>query len=234
MSERTIYDAHCPLCGHHPVCQQDDAPTPYYCHNCNRGFAEPVGHSRSCPMLTPGSDDACTCALKERLKINTLEWAVGIKDKQLLEFSDEITRSGEKIAELEQANLKAHTFGMTWHQTWLLSRGDAFDKDAWLKEYVRVFELADDNHSLRTEIAAALDSIPTEFQVRVREGGAEENLPASLAVSVANLVRKLSTAEAWHSLALRQADELAAKDQRFAHMRLSSLVISRCLLYLIS
>ena len=43
----------------------------------------------------------------------------------------------------------------------------------------------------RKEIAACIDLIPENLRVQVREGGGPENLCASLAVSVANLVREL-------------------------------------------
>jgi hypothetical protein len=51
-SDGQIIQAYCPLCGSSPVYQEDPAagaPTPYYCHFCNRGFDQPKplipGHS---------------------------------------------------------------------------------------------------------------------------------------------------------------------------------------------
>ena len=44
-----------------------------------------------------------TTTLEE--KISILEWAIGVKDKQILEFSDEVNSRGERIRVLERALL---------------------------------------------------------------------------------------------------------------------------------
>lgn len=57
-------------------------------------------------------------------------------------------------------------------------------------------DLADGNAHLRAEVLAVLESIPETYRVRVREGGGEENIAASLAVSVAKLVSHLGNSTA--------------------------------------
>lgn len=56
------------------------------------------------------------------------------------------------------------------------------------------------------EVAAVLDSVPPEFAERVREGGAEENVFASLALTVARLITSATTAPSIRYVLLLETD----------------------------
>lgn len=48
-------------------------------------MSEKLDHTRSCPQLTPNSDDDCTCGLVERIKTQTAETLLAAWQKRVYE-----------------------------------------------------------------------------------------------------------------------------------------------------